>query len=221
MKKKYKIAIDGPAGAGKSTIAKLLATDLNFLYIDSGAMYRACTLFLLENKLINKPELLIEKKIKSLNITFKKRGKDQLVYLNNKDISKEIRLQEVTKHVSLVSAMKCIREEMVKRQKDFGKNSSIIMDGRDIGTEVFKDADLKIYLTASAEIRAKRRKVDLDRLKESSNINELIKDIQRRDHLDSSRNISPLSKAQDALVIDSSDLNIKEVIEKIKSLMPL
>lgn len=220
MKRKYQIAIDGPAGAGKSTIAKLLAKELNYLYIDSGAMYRACTLLLIKNNIINKSELEIEKRIKKIKIEFKKKNNEQLVYLNDEDVSKEIRLQEITKNVSFVSAIKCIREEMVKRQKEFGINDSIIMDGRDIGTAVFKDADLKIYLTASAEIRAKRRKKDLDKLNEKSTLPDLIKDIQRRDHLDSSRKISPLSKAQDAIVIDSSNLKIDEVIEKIKSLLP-
>lgn len=220
MKKKYQIAIDGPAGAGKSTIAKLLAKELDYLYIDSGAMYRACTLFLIKKSIIKKPESKINKEIKKIKIEFEKKNEDQLVYLNGEDISKNIRLQEITKNVSFVSAMKCIREEMVKRQKEFGENNSIIMDGRDIGTAVFKNADLKIYLTASAEIRAKRRKKDLDKLNEKSTIPALIKDIQRRDHLDSSRNISPLSKAQDAIVIDSSNLKIYEVIEKIKSLLP-
>lgn len=220
MKRKYQIAIDGPAGAGKSTIAKLLAKELNYLYIDSGAMYRACTLLLIKNNIINKSELEIDKRIKKIKIEFKKKNDEQLVYLNDEDVSKEIRLQEITKNVSFVSAIKYIREEMVKRQKEFGTNDSIIMDGRDIGTAVFKDADLKIYLTASAEIRAKRRKKDLDKLNEKSTLPDLIKDIQRRDHLDSSRKISPLSKAQDAIVIDSSNLKIDEVIEKIKSLLP-
>lgn len=216
----YQIAIDGPAGAGKSTIAKVLAKKLGFIYIDSGAMYRACTLFLIKNNCLKKKENEIKKKIRDIKIEFIKRNKEQLVFLNGKNISKEIRLQDVTKNVSHIAAMKCIREEMVKRQKQYGKNGSIIMDGRDIGTAVFKDANLKIYLTASPEIRAKRRKLDLDRLKERSNIIDLIKDIQRRDHLDSSRSISPLSKAQDAVVIDSSYLNINEVIEKIESLLP-
>lgn len=220
MKKKYQIAIDGPAGAGKSTIAKILAKELNCLYIDSGAMYRACALFLIKNNLINKTEKEIGKEIKKIRIDFKKKNDNQLVYLNNKDVSKDIRLEEITKNVSFVSAIKCIREEMVKRQKEFGINNSIIMDGRDIGTEVFKEASLKIYLTASVEIRAKRRKKDLDQLNEKSTITNLIKDIQRRDHLDSSRNISPLSKAQDAIVIDSSNLKIDEVVKKIKSLLP-
>lgn len=216
MKKTYKIAIDGPAGAGKSTIAKILAESLNFLYIDSGAMYRAVTLFLLKNKLLNRSEKEIGNNIKKIKIEFKSKGKKQTVYLNDKNVTKEIRFKEITQNVSKVSAMKCVREEMVKRQQSFGKNSSIVMDGRDIGTAVFKSADLKIYLTASAKTRAERRKKDLDKLHEKSSIGYLIKDINRRDYLDSSREISPLSKANDSIVIDSSKLNIGEVVEKIK-----
>ena len=217
---RFTIAIDGPAGAGKSTIAKLIAKKMRFLYIDSGAMYRAATLFLIENDLLNANEKKIKSAIKNIKIDFKEKNRKQLVFLNKKDVSKEIRSNIINKSVSYVSSLKCIRELMVKRQKDFGLKNSIIMDGRDIGTTVFKDADLKIYLTATSEERAKRRKKDLEKLNEKVNIGDLIKDIQRRDNIDSSRKISPLSKANDAILIDSSRLNINQVIESIEFFLP-
>jgi len=193
---------------------------MRFLYIDSGAMYRAATLFLIENDLLNANEKKIKSAIKNIKIDFKEKNRKQLVFLNKKDVSKEIRSNIINKSVSYVSSLKCIRELMVKRQKDFGLKNSIIMDGRDIGTTVFKDADLKIYLTATSEERAKRRKKDLEKLNEKVNIGDLIKDIQRRDNIDSSRKISPLSKANDAILIDSSRLNINQVIESIEFFLP-
>jgi cytidylate kinase len=218
--KPYKIAIDGPAGAGKSTIAKLIAKKMKFLYIDSGAMYRAATLFLIEKDLLKANEKKINSAIKNIKIDFKEKGGKQLVFLNNKDVSKEIRSGLINKNVSHVSSLKCVRELLVRRQKDFGLKNSIIMDGRDIGTTVFKDADLKIYLTATSEERARRRKKDLEKLNEKVSVSNLVKDIQRRDNIDSSRKISPLSKASDAILIDSSNLNINEVIESIEFFIP-
>ncbi len=218
--KNYQIALDGPAGSGKSTIAKLLARKLGFTYVDSGAMYRATTLYLIENNLLDKSDKMISSHLKKIKINLKERKQCQIVILNNKDVTREIRTSIINRNVSNVSSKKEIREEMVKRQKKIGENGSIVMDGRDIGTAVFPNADLKIYLTASVYIRAIRRKKDLKDLSEKVSIKELIKQIQRRDDIDSSREISPLSKSQDSIVIDSSNLTIKEVLEQIVSFMP-
>lgn len=216
--KNYQIAIDGPAGSGKSTIAKVLSRKLGFLYVDSGAMYRATTLYLIENKLLNKSEELVNKQLKKIKIGFKK---NQRVILNHRDVSKEIRSSLVNNHVSEVSSKKNIRNEMVKRQKELAKSCSVVMDGRDIGTAVFPNADLKVYLTASPYIRAVRRKKDLMKLSEKISIKKLIKQTQKRDNLDSSRNLSPLSKAQDAIVIDSTNLTINNVLKLINSFLPI
>ena len=221
QKKYYKIAIDGPAGSGKSTIAKLIAQELSFLYIDSGAMYRAITFFLLKKKLLDKSEKELIKYIKKLNIEFKQIKENQLVFLNRQNITNQIRTTAINNLVSKVSSKKVVRTAMVKKQKLYGLKNSIIMDGRDIGTTVFKDADLKIYLTASPKVRARRRLKDLNKLKEQHSIKELIKQIQYRDNYDSSRTISPLCKSQDAVVIDSSNLNIKNVVQRIVTLMPI
>lgn len=215
---KYQIAIDGPAGSGKSTVAKLIAEMLGFLYIDSGAMYRAVTLYLIKKKLIDVKEL--SKDLKKINIQFLNKNKKQLVLLNGKNVTKEIRSSVVNRLVSEVSSKKIIRQEMVKRQKEFAINNSVVMDGRDIGTNVFCDADLKIYLTASASERARRRKKDLKRIGENTSLKDLIKEIQSRDNYDSTRSISPLCKAQDAVVIDSTDLNIGRVLNQINIFLP-
>ncbi|MBI3590021.1 MAG: (d)CMP kinase [Candidatus Melainabacteria bacterium] len=219
--KYYQIAIDGPAGSGKSTIAKSIAAKLDFLYIDSGAMYRALTLFMIEKKLLTKSDTELSKHIKKIKIGFYKKNAKQLVFLNNTNVTNKIRSSTVNKHVSEVSARKAIREELVKRQRDFALHNSIVMDGRDIGSTVFQDADLKIYLTASPYIRAKRRQKDLQTINEKISIKELIKQIQGRDNYDSSRRISPLCKAQDTIVIDSTNLTINKVLEKISTFLPI
>ncbi len=220
MKYNYIIAIDGPAGSGKSTIARLVAKMLGILYIDSGAMYRAMTLYMIENHLLNTTQKLLQKHLNKIKITFINKKNKQLIFLNNKNVTNEIRSSKVTMCVSKVSAIGVVRKELVKRQKKLGQHNSIIMDGRDIGTTVFKNANLKIYLTASAYIRAKRRKLDLKKISEKANIKDLVTQIQNRDNYDSSRAISPLSKAQDAIVIDSSNLSIEEVLEKIIFFLP-
>ena len=220
MKKFYQIAIDGPAGSGKSTIAKLIAKNLGFTYIDSGAMYRAVTLFLIKKKLLNKSDIGLSKSLKQIKINFLTKKNQELVFLNNKNVTDEIRKKKVSQLVSEVSSRKVVRKEMVRRQKEYGLKGSVVMDGRDIGTNVFSGANLKIYLTASSIIRAKRRKKDLEKLREKVRISELVKQIQDRDNYDSSRTISPLSKAQDAIVIDTGNLSIKEVLERIAYFLP-
>ncbi len=221
MKKKhYQIAIDGPAGSGKSTIAKLIARKLGFLYIDSGAMYRAVTLYLIENKFLSISESVLKKKLSKLNIDFENKQNIQCVYLNGREVTRKIRTLAVNRLVSEVSARKVVRDELVKRQREFAFYKSVVMDGRDIGSTVFKDADLKIYLTASSYIRAIRRKKDLKKLSEKISTSELEKQIQARDDYDSSRAISPLCKTQDAVVIDSTNSSIEQVIEQICVFLP-
>ena len=217
-KKHFIIAIDGPAGSGKSTIAKLLAQHLNFLYIDSGAMYRAATLYLTQNNLLNKKHLA--KHLHKIKISFKKQGQSQFTLLNDRNVTSIIRSSNVNKNVSYVSSLKEVRTLLTKEQRVFARKDNIIMDGRDIGTTVFPDAQLKIYLTASTYIRAIRRQKDLLKLSEKISIKESIKQIQRRDNLDSSRQISPLCKAQDAIVIDTSNLIISDVLNYISFYIP-
>ena len=216
-KNNFIIAIDGPAGSGKSTVAKLLASKLGFLYIDTGAMYRAITLHMIEKRLLDLPEDKLKNYVNKLKINLNEGKK---IYLNGKDVSKSIRTSQVTKLVSEISAKEVVREEMVKRQKEFGKNASVVMDGRDIGTKVFPKANLKIYLTASSEIRAKRRINDLKEIGEKASLSEMIQQINDRDNYDSSRKISPLTKAQNAIVIDTSNLTADQTSEKILSFIP-
>lgn len=204
---KYIIALDGPSGSGKSTIANILAKKLNISYLNTGSMYRALTLYFLKNK-IRKDDKIDFSILDKINIDI---NKDK-VLLNGIDVSKKIREKEVTNNVSWVSSIKEVREHLVKLQRKIGNNKSIILDGRDIGTVVFPKAKYKFYLDANAEIRAKRR---YDQNEIDKSIEEIKEDIIKRDYLDSHRKISPLEKAKDAIVIDSSYLSIDEVVKKI------
>lgn len=206
--KMYKsIAIDGPSGAGKSTISKLLADKIGFEYLDTGAMYRAFTLYYLENELDIKDEDLINKNIDKINLEIKNGS----FFLNGVNVDKKIRSQEVTKNVSLVSSYKLVRQYLVEEQRRISKKANIVVDGRDIGSSVLPDASIKFYLTAQAAIRAKRR---LDQLNDPSlSFDDILKDIIRRDEYDSNREISPLIKVDDAIEIDSSKLDIHQVID--------
>lgn len=211
------IAIDGPSGAGKSTISKMLAKDLGFHHIDTGAMYRGITLYLLEKEINIDNEEEVNKVLDNIDLSF---DKDQ-IYLNGKNVSKEIRSNKVTKNVSQVSAYRKVREKLVSLQRKLAEETNSILDGRDIGTNVLKDADLKIYLTASTKSRAKRRYEENLSKGIESNYEDVYKDIIRRDNFDSNREISPLKKADDAIGIDSTNLNQYEVVEVIKKIMEL
>lgn len=204
------IAIDGPAGAGKSTIAKRLSEDLSFNYLDTGAMYRSYTYYFLVNNIDVNDENLINSKLNDINLSIK----DNKFYLDGKDISKEIRSEEVTKNVSLVSSYKKVREKLVEMQRNIAKKSNIILDGRDIGSYVLKDASIKFFLTASAEERARRRLQDSKEA--NQDFDAVLADIKRRDEFDSTRKITPLIKAEDAILIDSTDLSEDGVIELMK-----
>ena len=203
----YIIALDGPSGSGKSTIANLLANKLKISYLNTGSMYRALTLYFLENNIKNSENIDI-KILKKINIDIN----EDKVFLNGKDVSQEIRDKEVTENVSWVSSIPVVREYLVEMQRKISKNKSIILDGRDIGTVVFPDAKYKFYLDASSFVRAKRR---FEQNEIDKSFEEIKKDIEKRDYLDSHREISPLKKAEDAIEIDSSDLTIDQTIEKI------
>jgi len=212
------IAIDGFSSCGKSTMAKSLAKKLDFLYIDSGAMYRAVTLFCLRNNFIDKDKIN-EKALVSLlgtiNIEFRKNPTDEnnSTYLNGNNVEDEIRQLEVSNSVSLVSKIARVREKMVELQRNLARNNSVVMDGRDIGTVVFPDADLKIFMTASSSIRAKRRFDELRGKGMKISLDEIIKNIEERDYLDQNREISPLRKAKDALLLDNSHLNREQQLQ--------
>lgn len=217
------IAIDGFSSTGKSTIAKQLAKHLNYIYVDTGAMYRAVTYFAMENELIGEgffhSEKLIER-LDEIHITFK--FNEALgfaeVYLNNKNIEKSIRTLEVSKYVSPIATISEVRQKLVEQQQLMGKDKGIVMDGRDIGTVVFPDAELKIFMTASAETRAQRRYKELLERGHNLSYDEVLENVTTRDRIDSTREDSPLVKAGDAIEIDNSDLTIEE---QIKTLLEL
>ena len=214
-KKKFKIAIDGPAGAGKSTVAQIVADKLDYIYVDTGAMYRAITLKALKEKIDFKDDQALAKLVRDTDISFKKFGDEIKIFLDGEDVSKEIRQNKVSNNVSMLAQNKSIREELVRLQREIASQGGVVMDGRDIGTVVLADAELKIYLTASVEERAQRRYDEL-RVKDNNISLESIKeDIIRRDKMDKNREISPLQKAEDAIEVDTTDLNIEEVVDEI------
>jgi cytidylate kinase len=225
--KKIIIAIDGHSSCGKSTMAKSLAQELGYIYIDSGAMYRVVTLYALRNGLINNGVLNIEKiieELKNIKITFKwdeVLGKNT-TFLNGENVEEEIRRLEVSENVSPISTIAEVRHEMVKQQRENGKNKGIVMDGRDIGTVVFPEAELKIFMTASPEIRAQRRFLELKEKGVKVDFNSILQNVEGRDEIDSTREVSPLKKADDALILDNSNLTreeqLKWTLEKVKEI---
>lgn len=213
--KTYSIAIDGPAASGKSTAAKGVAKALDFLYLDTGAMYRAITLYMIEKGLDTRSE---EDAKSILDEVTMREDKNGHIFLNERDVTERVREEDVTKLVSYACAHKAVRERLVSLQREMAKGESVVMDGRDIGTVVLPDATLKVYQVASVESRAKRRYLEeLSKGKEAS-LDEIQKDIERRDYIDSHREHSPLRKAEDAILLDTSDLTIQEEIDAILSL---
>jgi cytidylate kinase len=213
------IALDGPAGSGKSTTAGLLARSLGYTYLDTGAMYRALTYFALKIGVSPADGVKLKALAKNVSIQFKTEDDRNKIYINGEDVTTAIRTPEVTRAVSEVSAHKGVRGAIVAQQKEIGKNGNIVAEGRDTTTVVFPDADLKIYLDASVEIRAQRRLLDMGKLGVSTTFEEQVEDIKRRDEFDSNRKHSPLQRAKDAYYVDTSNMTIEEQVEWIINLI--
>ncbi|MDD3204308.1 MAG: (d)CMP kinase [Lachnospiraceae bacterium] len=214
----FNVAIDGPAGAGKSTIAKKIAKQMGYIYIDTGAMYRAMALYFIQNGINAEESDKISTKCKEADITIQYQEGEQIVLLNGKNVNGLIRTEEVGKMASVSSVNKDVREKLVDLQQKLAATANVIMDGRDIGTCVLPNADVKIYLTASSYIRAKRRYEELMSKGERVEFDMIEKDIIERDHRDMTRELSPLKQAEDAILVDSSNMGIDEVVQKIISL---
>lgn len=214
--KKITIAIDGHSSCGKSTMAKDLAKKIGYVYVDTGAMYRAVTLFALRNNLFEEDGAVkvdeLEKRMDEIKISFKFNTETQRpdTYLNGELVEKEIRGMEVSNHVSPIAAIGFVREAMVALQQRMGKKGGIVMDGRDIGTVVFPNAELKVFVTATAEVRAQRRYDELKGKGQEADYEEILKNVQERDYIDSHREVSPLRQAEDALLLDNSNMTIPE-----------
>ena len=213
--KKITIAIDGYSSCGKSTMAKDLAREIGYIYIDSGAMYRAVTLYSMENGIFQNEKIDTEKlkeQIKDIHISFRLNpdtGRPD-TYLNGENVENKIRTMDVSSHVSPIAALGFVREAMVAQQQEMGKAKGIVMDGRDIGTTVFPDAELKIFVTASPEIRAQRRYDELKAKGQEASFDEILENVKQRDHIDQNREVSPLRKADDALLLDNSQMTISQ-----------
>ncbi|RGM48219.1 MULTISPECIES: (d)CMP kinase [Bacteroides] len=213
--KKITIAIDGFSSCGKSTMAKDLAREIGYIYIDSGAMYRAVTLYSIENSIFQNDKIdtkRLEKHINDIHISFhlnSETGRPD-TYLNGKNVENKIRTMDVSSHVSSIAALSFVREAMVAQQQEMGKAKGIVMDGRDIGTTVFPDAELKIFVTASPEIRAQRRYDELKAKGEDISFDEILENVKQRDYIDQNRKVSPLRKADDALLLDNSYMTISQ-----------
>lgn len=215
MMKKIQIAIDGPAGAGKSTIAKIVAEALNFTYIDTGAMYRAVTYKGINENIQLHDAAALEKMLRNTTITLLPSEQGQLVFVDGHNVSEAIRSNEVTSNVSQVAAHANIREILVDMQQQLAANGGVVMDGRDIATHVLKEAELKIYMSATVEERARRRYLDNERRGIASTIESLQEEIALRDKLDSEREASPLIQAKDAVFLDTTTLTIDEAAQEI------
>ena len=211
----YSIAIDGPAGAGKSTIAKLIAKKKNYIYVDTGAMYRAMALFFLESGVAPDEQDKIAEACKDVDVTISYENGEQIVWLNGRNVNGLIRTEEVGKMASASSANKDVREKLVELQRALAEKESVVMDGRDIGTVVLPNANVKVYLTASSRVRAVRRYEELKAKGEQCDLEVIEKDIIERDYRDMNRDISPLKQADDAVLLDSSDMTIEEVADAV------
>lgn len=212
----YSIAIDGPAGAGKSTIAKRIAKELSFVYVDTGAMYRAMALYFLRKGILPEAVDEIEALCPDIHVTIEYQEGEQQVLLNGENVNGFIRKEEVGNMASKTSSIPAVRAALLDLQRDMAKTADILMDGRDIGTNVLPNADLKIYLTASSGVRAKRRYDELVAKGQECDLKKIEEDIITRDEQDMNRKIAPLKQAEDAICVDSSNLTIDEVVETIK-----
>ncbi|WP_149525946.1 (d)CMP kinase [Sphingobacterium hotanense] len=215
----FVIAIDGFSSCGKSTVAKALAKKLNFVFVDSGAMYRAVTLYFQRNNVSLSDDIAIQTAIENIHIDLVPLADKTQVLLNGEDVSDAIRTMEVSEYVSEVSAIKAVRHAMVKQQQALGAKRNIVMDGRDIGTTVFPNADLKVFMTASPQVRAERRFAELTAKGEIITMEEVKENLSHRDHIDSTREESPLRQAEDAVVLDNSELNQEEQLAFVVDLV--
>lgn len=209
------IAIDGPAGAGKSTIAKKVAKELSFIYVDTGAMYRAMAYYLLSQGIKGDEQEAIAEKCQGADISIEYKDGEQIVILNGENVNGVIRTEEVGNMASVSSANPKVREHLLKLQRTLAASNDVVMDGRDIGTTILPDAEVKIYLTASPETRAKRRALEYEQKGIACDINQICQDIVARDLRDMNREISPLKQAEDAVLVDSSEMGIDQVVDAI------
>lgn len=214
----FNIAIDGPAGAGKSTIAKRVAKELGFIYVDTGAMYRTIALYLLTKQVDCEQEDQLAAALDNIEISIAYENGEQQMLLNGENVTGRIRTEEVGQMASRSSAKPIVRAKLLALQRSMAASSDVLMDGRDIGTMILPDAQLKIYLTASTAARAKRRYLELQEKGETCSLEEIEKDMEERDYRDMHRETAPLRQAEDAVLVDSSDMTIQQVVERIKAL---
>lgn len=213
----HSIAIDGPAGAGKSTVAQKVAKELSFVYVDTGAMYRAMALYLLRKGVNREKPDEIGEACQNAEISIEYQNGEQIVLLDGENVNAHLRTEEVSAMASVSSAVPRVREKLLDLQRKLARTMSVVMDGRDIGTTILPDADVKIYLTASSLTRARRRYLEYQEKGEACDLAEIQKTIEERDQRDMTREISPLCQAEDAVLVDSSELTIDETVEKILS----
>ena len=218
MSRSYNIAIDGPAGAGKSTVAKRIARELNYIYVDTGAMYRAMALYLIHNQVDSRDQAAIAEACRYADISIEYQDGEQVVLLNGENVNAYLRTEEVGNMASVSSAVPEVRLKLVELQRRLAAKADVVMDGRDIGTYVLPDADVKIYLTASSRTRAERRFLELKEKGGNRSLDEIEQDIVERDRRDMSLEFAPLRQAEDAVLVDSSDMTADEVVERIISL---
>lgn len=212
------IAIDGPAGAGKSSIAKLVAKEMSFVYVDTGAMFRTMAYYFLTNGIDTEDEAVVNDNCDSIDIRIEYQNGEQHIFLNDADVSREIRQEEVGKNASIVARYHKVRTKLLDLQRRMAATTDVIMDGRDIGTVVLPDAEVKIFLTASSRVRAERRFKELQEKGVNCNLAEIEKDIIARDEQDMTREIAPLKQAEDAVLVDTSYMTIDEVVARIKEI---
>ena len=215
----YSVAIDGPAGAGKSTIAKLISREMGYIYVDTGAMYRAMAVYFSKNKVNPEDESAINEAVKNVDIKIEYQNGEQQVILNGENVTGLLRTEETGNMASKTSKYKEVRSKLVELQRELVKTTDVVMDGRDIGTTVLPDAFVKIYLTASSDARAKRRYDELVAKGEQCDLSAIKEDIEKRDYQDMHREISPLKQAEDAVLLDTSDMNIEQVVAAMRDII--
>ena len=215
----YSVAIDGPAGAGKSTIAKLISREMGYIYVDTGAMYMAMAVYFSKNKVNPEDESAINEAVKNVDIKIEYQNGEQQVILNGENVTGLLRTEETGNMASKTSKYKEVRSKLVELQRELAKTTDVVMDGRDIGTTVLPDAFVKIYLTASSDARAKRRYDELVAKGEQCDLSAIKEDIEKRDYQDMHREISPLKQAEDAVLLDTSDMNIEQVVAAMRDII--